>query len=621
MNKGLVKTTLCAFLSVLTALAFSVPAFAVENSNPEFLFKVKSDGGFQYLEKNNELSSEKISKKFLKKSSLPSSYNLADHNYVTSVKDQMQYDTCWAFSAIASLESNMIKSNKADSSVDLSERHLAYFNYSGMYDNQDKSLFAGFDTYSANGYTPFKAGGSMYMAAATLMRGYGAVDESKAPYPKSSNDSTSVDISLQGVSDMRVKNVEFLPETTLFEYGSTGYLSNQTLRSDAAVAESINEIKSTIYDKGAVVASYYVDTVTEDTSQSNYWDDEHHSYYFDAKISDMDNYCSPNHAITIVGWDDNFSKNNFKKTPPHDGAWIVKNSWGNDWGNKGYFYLSYYDLSFYQPTVFEAEDAKYKSDSTTRHQYQNIYQYDGIGFADTQVYYQTPNCQTANFFTARDNEYLEAISVVTMQENCTVNYVVYDEVDSNVDPTMGYRRISGSESFKNTGYYTIPLDSPVYLPKGDRYTIVINITFEDSDGTTFSILSCETKLPNTSSRIEVKNNQSSYYVNGKWNSIDSSTSILDCKIGNANVKAYTNNADRDDYAIYGDANDDGQITVDDVTLIQKFMVQLADQYYGDDIICDVTDGGAINIDDATYVQKYLAGNPDCGRTGQKVKKL
>lgn len=54
---------------------------------------------------------------------------------------------------------------------------------------------------------------------------------------------------------------------------------------------------------------------------------------------------SGNHYVTLVGWDDTFSKYNFTKTAPGNGAWICKNSWGTDWGLDGYFYLSYFDKS------------------------------------------------------------------------------------------------------------------------------------------------------------------------------------------------------------------------------------------------------------------------------------
>lgn len=39
------------------------------------------------------------------------------------------------------------------------------------------------------------------------------------------------------------------------------------------------------------------------------------------------------HAITLVGWDDNQK------------AWILRNSWGEDWGEKGYFRVAYDDSS------------------------------------------------------------------------------------------------------------------------------------------------------------------------------------------------------------------------------------------------------------------------------------
>ena len=605
MKKSVFKVTLCTLLSTLVAFPASVVAFSAESSNPEILFKLKANkNGYQYIEENENVNADKLKadSNLLKAVYLPAKFNLADSNLVSGVRNQNPYGTCWAFSTLASLESNLIKSGNADSSVDLSEKHLIWFNYNGADNSTDKSLYAGNDSYVTGGYSPFVLGGSMYMASSTLMRRYGAADEIKAPYEFKS--STTVDSSLKNADDIYLKNVTFLPNTVSFTMDDYGNVTKQVLLDSDSVAASIKEIKENIYTKGAVAASYYCsDSMTGNTSNDKYWNNTYKSYYFNAKLSGNDNFKSPNHAITLVGWDDSFSKNNFAAVPPKDGAWIVKNSWSSNWGNNGYFYLSYYDLSFNEPVIFEAENAKYKSDGTTKHEYKNIYQYDGIGFGDAQIYdYGKDTYKSANFFTARDNEKLEAISVSSFYDNCIVNYEVYKNLTSDINPTLGTLVSQGSKSFANKGYYTIELDQKVELSKGEKYSVVVNICFT-SGGQDYSILACETQYGYYTS-IEVNSNQSSYYENGKWQKIDSSLSILGCKIGNATVKAYTNDLAQ---PLLGDVNGDGVLTVADSTLIQKYCAEFVKFTDEQIAIADINKNGKIEVGDATAIQRIVAG--------------
>lgn len=605
MKNRLFKATLCTLLSALIALPASTAAFAADTNSPEILFELKTNkNGFQYIKENENITANKIkaNNNLITATVLPSKYNLADENLVTKVKNQNPYGTCWAFSAISSLESSLVKSGNADSSVDLSEKHLIWFNYNGADNSEDKSLYAGNDTYSSAGYSPFLLGGSMYMASSTLMRRYGAADESKAPYEFSSG--TELDSSLKYASDIYLKNTTFLPETVSFTTDDYGNVTYQELLDNNTVAVSIKEIKENIYTKGAVAASYYCsDSMTGNTSNDKYWNNTYKSYYFNARLSGENNYQGPNHGITLVGWDDSFSKNNFATAAPKDGAWIVKNSWGSNWGNNGYFYLSYYDLSFNEPVMFEAENAEYKSDGTTEHEYKNIYQYDGIGFGDAQIYdYGKDAYKSANFFTARGNEKLAAISVSSLYDNCTVNYEVYKNLTSDVNPTLGKLVAKGSESFANNGYFTIPLAAPVELSEGEKYAVVINICFT-SGGQDYSILACETQY-GSYTNIEVNDNQSSYYSKGKWQKIDSSLSILGCKIGNATVKAYTNDINE---PLYGDVNGDGILSVTDSTLIQKYCAEFVKFTDEQIAVADINKSGKIDIADATTIQRIVAG--------------
>ena len=52
------------------------------------------------------------------------------------------------------------------------------------------------------------------------------------------------------------------------------------------------------------------------------------------------------HKVVIIGWDDNYSKDNFVyEKPQNDGAWLVLNSWGSSWANKGTAWVSYEDYN------------------------------------------------------------------------------------------------------------------------------------------------------------------------------------------------------------------------------------------------------------------------------------
>jgi hypothetical protein len=182
------------------------------------------------------------------------------------------------------------------------------------------------------------------------------------------------------------------------------------------------------------------------------------------------------HAVTIVGWNDSFSKNNFSTTPPGDGAFIIKNSWGTtsaDWGNvnndNGYFYVSYYDsnIGYDKNTLFTAENSN---------DYTNIYQYDPLGWTQ-QINTSQTNPTTgwgANIFTAKSNEVLKAVSFYTTDLNCNYVINIYNNTGSNPISQAG-PALTQSGTIPNAGYHTVPLNSGVQLNAGQKFSVVLEL--------------------------------------------------------------------------------------------------------------------------------------------------
>lgn len=605
MKNKTINRMLCAVLSsVLAFSAVSSAGAVTEDNDAQLLSHFEIVDGKAILVKDNkiEYANNENTYGLIKASNLPSSYNLVEKGYVTDVKDQSPYGSCWTFCTLASMESAAIKAGNADNSIDLSEKHMLWFTYNGKDYSEDKSLFAGKDTYDSLGYSPYLFGGSEYMAAATLMRRYGAVDEEKVPYEFKSGE--SVDDSLRTDSDLYLKNVYFLPESVELALDDYGYIEDQKLYDDETVAYSINSIKEALMNYGAVSTSFYSsDSMSGYSSYDNYWNDDTNSYYFNAKNDDgSDNFQIYNHGVTIVGWDDNYSKDNFSIAPPADGAWIAKNSWGEWWGDNGYFYLSYYDLSMSTPCVFIPEDAKYKTDGSTEHEFKNIYQYDGTSFGAGQIYSSGYGYQAANFFYARGHESLEAISTASTYPECTVTYKVYTDLKSDVNPTMGTLVASGSKHFEHAGYYTIELDETVELDEDEKYSVVVELKISDGN-IEYTILPCESQLINYID-IEANEGESSYYKSGKWKKITTASSESGYPIGNATIKAYTNDIVEINY---GDLDDDGIVSIKDVTSIQKYLASSISLDETHVLCADYNNDGMVNIADATAIQKTLAG--------------
>jgi C1A family cysteine protease len=342
-------------------------------------------------------------------STFPASFDLRATGKVSSVKDQGSCGSCWAFASYGSLESYLLPAQ------------LLSFSENNM-----KNMH-GFDLACCDG-------GSFLMATAYLARWGGAAQSGPVtttcdPYAISCSDLSTCK------EQKHVQNVLFLPL-------KSGPLNN-------------NDIKWALQQYGGVYATFHVDLA--------YYNETSAAYYYNG----MNNI---NHAVTIVGWDDTYPASNFTTKPPGPGAFIVKNSWGTNWGDKGFFYVSYYDTVF----AVTSPSAVFTADPVTN--YAINYQYDPLGYVTSWGFSGNPTAWGANVFTAQTGN-LKAVGLYAPAPNTLYTIQIY--TDPTDTPTNGTLATTQSGSTTYAGYYTIPLDKKIPLTTGHKFAVVIKFTTPD----------------------------------------------------------------------------------------------------------------------------------------------
>lgn len=338
---------------------------------------------------------------------LPEKYDMRESGRVTAVRDQGQYGTCWAFASLAALETTLTPEERLQFSVD----HMTL----------------------NNSFSSDQMGGGQYrMSIAYLAAWQGPVLEKDDPY----GDEETVD---------GLKAVKHLEEAQIID------------------DKDYEAVKSAIYKYGGVETVIYCD-MTSAYSSSYYYNKDRASYYYNGGNS-------TNHDIVIVGWDDNYPKEFFNIEPEGDGAFICKNSWGTEFGDKGYFYVSYYDVNICNTSVVYTK----MGDSDN---YDKIYQSDLLGW-DGVLGYNEEEAYFANVYRSGKNENLEAVSFYATGNR--TSYAVYVVTDFNSKEDLTKRTLVASGEMEYSGYYTINLNEPVKLPDNKKFAVIVHINTPDSE--------------------------------------------------------------------------------------------------------------------------------------------
>lgn len=367
---------------------------------------------------------------------LPSYYDSRQSGIISSVKNQNPFNICWAFSLASNFETSLLKQGLG--SRDLSEEHLAYFFANRVNDPLGNTPN---DKIEHLGKTYHDSGNGM-VASFFLSTWSGMVSEEKAPLPTDSSH----------ISDLSQ------PLDPSLAYDTDAYLEDAVFS-----AYSEERMKQLIMEYGSVSAMILMDNA---------------GTYYRAETAAA---CCPtsgkvNHAVTIVGWDDSYSKTNFPAASmvKNDGAWIVKNSYGPSWGKDGYFFLSYEDASISNLVC---------STAITDPQYPNNYFYDGAASGTTSITLKKGS-SIANIFTVSagngNAEELGEIVLSSKQDFTSYQIQVYTNLSDPMNP------VSGTPAFQTpleytqpvAGIHTLKLDTPVKLVQGSKYSVVLTFPYE-----------------------------------------------------------------------------------------------------------------------------------------------
>lgn len=405
--------------------------------------------------------------------------NWEGKSFVSKVKSQSG-GTCWTHSTMAALESNLMltgewQEHEGNTEADLAEYHLDWWNGFNQHYNPD----------SKGGGLTVHQGGDYLVASAFMSRG-GAVRNSDAQSyssaPKQYSDTYRTYYS---------RDIEW------FDVGSN--------------LENLDSIKESLMAGGALGTAL--------AWSGSFYNSSSNSFYQSPASSR-----EANHAVAIVGWDD--SK---KTSAPKPGAWLIKNSWGSDWGQGGYFWISYYDKVAGRHPEMGAVSFR----NVERLRYARIYGHDSHGWRDTLK----DASEAFNAFTAKgrngERETLRSVSFYTTEDQSEYAVDVYGSFE-NGELRNVLSRTLGVQAKR--GFHTVDLEAPVTLDPGQKFYVSVKLS---RGGQAFDRTSNVPVLLGSTGRVTVPSvanpGESFYRKDGAW--VDLTTLN---KTANFCIKALTN---------------------------------------------------------------------------------
>ena len=330
-------------------------------------------------------------------------FDLRKFNVVTPVKDQGSTGSCWAFGTTGAVESAFLKATGI--TLDISENNI-----------QNSGI-----RYSYYGRASQTEGGFIFTGLGYVLSWLGILNTEYDSYDELG----------------KISPLLFTPQN----YHLTDAVIIDTVNITAMKEALLNYGALTIFVNGADPNTNYYNSTT--------------------KAEYCNNSTAGNHFVTVVGWNDTFSKDNFNINPGKDGAWICKNSWGTGWGDEGYFYLSYYDAPLRSNYA-----VGYIINENNTKQYNTLYQYDLSSIEGYWSYNGISSLSYVNTYESVGNDLIAAVG--TYFDNVSIPYTIKIRVNGNLVYTQ-----KGKSTY--SGYHTIKLDKYISISDMDVFSVEIEV--------------------------------------------------------------------------------------------------------------------------------------------------